>query len=637
MAGRCKSAVVALAMMGTAFAGVVQQVPQASAAVRSSVATAVEIDGQKLAALPVLTVNGKAYVAVPSVMQALRALGVATASWNGHRLGIANQTKLVPKATPSHGNVQLFIDSKRIYAVNAISVKNHSTGKRIIYLPLSTLIIFFTQAGVVSTWNGKVWDFTRIQAVTQQPTQTGTPSSSADAGSGTGSGSGAGSVSTAVDMNAIAAFQGASTTVNSATSDQADWQQASDSLYVSAETTDPGQSSNVGPALMVLQPGQEIYLFAYSDTADISTATWTVNSSNATIGPGNPNTVYRAGDTNHVETEATFVADKPGIYTIQAQSGTTYSVPLVITVGLSQLSGTVFTEPSNQTQGILPLPTNVPAADQRSTTPGTSYFNYTQDINGWVPVKGSVQPGSATDIVVEFSAVTAQSEWNYIIPVNSDGTFGALLRDPIAGQASVSIIPHYFEQLNRGSWTSVGTYTVKNTGPAMTDQDKGLLASASVDYNMSPVFNQVASQLMRNAPTVQAGAAAIANYVGDKILYDWKNANAGTEIWQNSTTAWQTNSGVCQDIAEMTAAMLRSIGLPTETVIGNAPLTETTDDHEWIRVWLNSSWMYIDPTWNSPSDSTMTTNSLITSQYMTQTSAMTSSHRADPVFVGTWQ
>ena len=254
-------------------------------------------------------------------------------------------------------------------------------------------------------------------------------------------------------------------------------------------------------------------------------------------------------------------------------------------------------------------------------------------------MKGSLKPGSATDIVVDINAVNSHAEWNYTIPVNPDGTFGALVRDPFAGQALLALIPHFFDQMtmNHGSWRSMWTYTVSNTTVSMTEQDKGLLASAPVDYNLSTEFNQVASQLMRNAPTMQTGVAAIANYVGDRILYDWKNENAGTQIWQTSTTAWQTNLGVCQDVSEMTATMLRSIGIPTETVIGNTPVTETTDNHEWIRVWLSNSWFYMDPTWDSPSNTNMTVNSLLRSQYMTQTNAMTSSHLADPLRVGTWQ
>ncbi|MCY0901389.1 MAG: hypothetical protein OWU32_04295, partial [Firmicutes bacterium] len=72
---------------------------------------------------------------------------------------------------------------------------------------------------------------------------------------------------------------------NQATNDSAYWARASESFFVSAQTTNPSSSSGANPAFVEASPGQQLYLFAYDNARSITSGqtTWTVNSPDATI------------------------------------------------------------------------------------------------------------------------------------------------------------------------------------------------------------------------------------------------------------------------------------------------------------------------------------------------------------------
>ena len=61
----------------------------------------------------------------------------------------------------------------------------------------------------------------------------------------------------------------------------------------------------------------------------------------------------------------------------------------------------------------------------------------------------------------------------------------------------------------------------------------------------------------------------------------------------------------------MTVSMLRSLGIPVETVIGKVSWTETTDNHEYVRAQVGSGWGYMDSTWESPGNPRMKASYMI--------------------------
>lgn len=103
--------------------------------------------------------------------------------------------------------------------------------------------------------------------------------------------------------------------------------------------------------------------------------------------------------------------------------------------------------------------------------------------------------------------------------------------------------------------------------------------------------------------TVGAGpveaAAIVAGFVRSTLRYE----PGSTEVSTSAIEAWQQRSGVCQDFAHLTLAMLRQLGLPARYVSGylhpleEAPVGEATAgaSHAWVEVWLGDFYP-IDPT-----------------------------------------
>jgi transglutaminase-like putative cysteine protease len=79
--------------------------------------------------------------------------------------------------------------------------------------------------------------------------------------------------------------------------------------------------------------------------------------------------------------------------------------------------------------------------------------------------------------------------------------------------------------------------------------------------------------------------------------------SGSTGVATSALQAWQQGSGVCQDIAHVTCALLRSVGLPAAYVSGylhprvdaEVGTASTGESHAWVEVWLGGWWAY-DPT-----------------------------------------
>jgi transglutaminase-like putative cysteine protease len=71
--------------------------------------------------------------------------------------------------------------------------------------------------------------------------------------------------------------------------------------------------------------------------------------------------------------------------------------------------------------------------------------------------------------------------------------------------------------------------------------------------------------------------------------------------------AWDQGQGVCQDIAHLTVALLREVGLPARYVSGylhpepeaRPGDTVTGESHAWVEYWTGE-WVAADPTNQAP-------------------------------------
>jgi len=98
-------------------------------------------------------------------------------------------------------------------------------------------------------------------------------------------------------------------------------------------------------------------------------------------------------------------------------------------------------------------------------------------------------------------------------------------------------------------------------------------------------------------------AMAICAAAADHVTYE----PGSTGVQTSAEQAWRLQRGVCQDIAHVSLAMLRAVGLPARYVSGylhpmpdaGIGVTVRGESHAWVEVWLGHWWPY-DPTNRGP-------------------------------------
>jgi len=94
-------------------------------------------------------------------------------------------------------------------------------------------------------------------------------------------------------------------------------------------------------------------------------------------------------------------------------------------------------------------------------------------------------------------------------------------------------------------------------------------------------------------------AAAVSARVREHVTY----MPGATGVRTNAQEAWDKGQGVCQDMAQLTVALLRAAGLPARYVSGylhpdvhaEPGRTAVGQSHAWVEYWAGS-WIALDPT-----------------------------------------
>jgi len=124
-----------------------------------------------------------------------------------------------------------------------------------------------------------------------------------------------------------------------------------------------------------------------------------------------------------------------------------------------------------------------------------------------------------------------------------------------------------------------------------------LMPTAAVDW--SPEVRAVAADLQAAAATPAEGAAAVIGWVHEHVAY----RPGATGVHTRASEVLTDGQGVCQDIAHLSLAILRSMGIPAWYVSGylhpdpkpdiDAPAIG--ESHAWVAVWDGAVWP-LDPT-----------------------------------------
>jgi transglutaminase-like putative cysteine protease len=113
-----------------------------------------------------------------------------------------------------------------------------------------------------------------------------------------------------------------------------------------------------------------------------------------------------------------------------------------------------------------------------------------------------------------------------------------------------------------------------------------------------PEMSAAALDVAGNLPPHEA-VLAVTDLVHGRVAYQ----PGSTGVQTSAEEAWRLGRGVCQDIAHVSIAMLRELGVPARYVSGylhpdpdaEIDVIVTAESHAWIEVWLGDWWAF-DPT-----------------------------------------
>lgn len=119
-----------------------------------------------------------------------------------------------------------------------------------------------------------------------------------------------------------------------------------------------------------------------------------------------------------------------------------------------------------------------------------------------------------------------------------------------------------------------------------------------INWNTNMAAIKKAAELTSGASSDDAKVKKIYNYVVSNIRYDYnKLANLPSTYIPVIDNTYSSKSGICYDFASLTAAMLRSVGVPTKLVMGYADGVEGY--HSWNEVYMGGKWVVIDTSYDS--------------------------------------
>ena len=145
---------------------------------------------------------------------------------------------------------------------------------------------------------------------------------------------------------------------------------------------------------------------------------------------------------------------------------------------------------------------------------------------------------------------------------------------------------------NIGGNNYIQLFSLSCTVNLSSDLAPYLRPNAFCDYNETSACVALAKQLVANASSQVEAANAIYSWVSKNISYNKTKAEELTKVTgylPNPDETLAAKSGICFDYASLTAAMMRSVGIPTKIVTGY--VTSTGIYHAWNMVYLDGRWV----------------------------------------------
>lgn len=122
-----------------------------------------------------------------------------------------------------------------------------------------------------------------------------------------------------------------------------------------------------------------------------------------------------------------------------------------------------------------------------------------------------------------------------------------------------------------------------------------LIPTVYSDYNENSEAAQFAQSLVEGCANKGEAVERIYSWIASNINYDTAKASelANSIKWYvpNADEIFKSRKGICCDYSSLAAVMLRSIGIPTQVIMGD--LNPGDLYHSWNNIYLNGQWITV--------------------------------------------
>ena len=199
---------------------------------------------------------------------------------------------------------------------------------------------------------------------------------------------------------------------------------------------------------------------------------------------------------------------------------------------------------------------------------------------GYVMVKTAEPSSHALKVTV------SRDSWQLIYDLNSEGEYEVFPLQQGSGQYEIAL----FENVKGKKFSSEGKVVLD---AQMTDENAAFLVpNQYVDYELWTSAVQKSDEICAGMSPEQA-LEAVESFISSEFSYDFvraKTISSGEK--PDIDYCYDNRMGICQDLAAVTACMLRVQGVPTRLVIGYADKYY----HAWTTAVVNGEEVFFDPT-----------------------------------------
>ena len=225
---------------------------------------------------------------------------------------------------------------------------------------------------------------------------------------------------------------------------------------------------------------------------------------------------------------------------------------------------------------------NLPEATGKTVkTDGKMTIDCSNMSEGYIMVKAK-----KTTKRLKLQIATSGAKLNY--DLNSDGEYEVFPLQFGNGKYQISL----FENVSGKKYSKEGT--VKLSVKMPDELSCFLYPNQYVSYDENTACVQQAEKLCEGMTDQKEIYDTVCKYVLKNFVYDYiKSVTVKPGLLPQIDDCWNNKMGICQDLAAMTCAMLRSQGVPARLMIGTVG---SNTYHAWVVAVVNGKNEFFDPT-----------------------------------------